>query len=63
MGSIQLGPTLISWTRVVFFATLLSLPQMLNEDNPRELPHRGGGKRGQRICVGVATSGDVCQAE
>ena len=27
MGSIQLGPTLISWTRVVFFAALLALPR------------------------------------
>ena len=27
MGSIQLGPTLISWTRVVFFAILLALPR------------------------------------
>ena len=27
MGSIQLGPTLISWTRVVSFVILLALPR------------------------------------
>ena len=27
MGSIQLGPTLISWTQVVFFTTLLAPPR------------------------------------
>ena len=27
MGSIQLGSTLVSWTRVVFFATLLAPPR------------------------------------
>ena len=29
MGSIQLGPTLISWTRIVSFAILLALPRYL----------------------------------
>ena len=33
--------------------------QVFNEDNPRELSHRGGSERGQRVCVGVATSGNV----
>ena len=33
--------------------------QVLDEDNLRELPRRGGSKRGQRVYVGVATSGDV----
>ena len=41
------------------FSNFACSTQMLDEDNSRELSHQGGGKRGQRIYVGVATFGDV----
>ena len=38
MGSIQLGLTLDSWTRVVFFATLLALPRCSTRITRRSYP-------------------------
>ena len=41
------------------FRNFACFAQVLDEDNLRELLRREGSKRGQRICVGVATSRDV----
>ena len=45
------------------FGYFICFVQVLDENNSRQIPCRGGGKRGQRICMSVSTSGDVRQAE
>ena len=42
---------------------LVSFILMLDKDNLRQTPCRGGRKRGEWICMGVSTSRDVRQAE